>query len=48
MMKNQEDGILSEQPKPENAPHYLPIDDEQGTAGDALTVSNEIENGSDL
>lgn len=48
MMKNWEDGIRSERPKPENAPHYLPIDDEQCTVGGALTFSSETENGSDL
>ena len=47
-MRNREDGIRSEQPKPENAPNYLRIDDEQCTAAGALTVSSETENGSDL
>ena len=48
MMKNREEGIRSERPKPENAPHYLLIDDEQCTAGGVLTVSSKTENGSDL
>ena len=48
MMKNRDDDICSKQPKPENAPHYLLIDDEQCTAGGALTFSSETENGSDL
>ena len=48
MMRNRKDATYSDRPKPDNAPDYLLINDEQCTAADALNVTNETENSNDF